>query len=301
MELRHLRAFVAVAEEQSFTKASARLHVAQPALSVQVRRLEDQLGVTLIDRSRRTIGLTPAGDVLLEGARRLLYALEQTVDLVRRTGTGAIGRLSVGFVPSASNSTMPTILRRFSTSYPNVALDLRELDRSALVRGLRERHLDVAFMYLPFEDDAYEHYVVTREHWVVALPEDHRLAGRARVDAADLAEEPFILPPQYEERGLSAQILEICQEGGFQPRAAHENVWLVQTTVGLVAAGAGVALVPASTQALGREGVVYRPLAKQQRYVIELGAVWRRDDSSPVLSTLIDTLADKGPHLEHSA
>jgi DNA-binding transcriptional LysR family regulator len=293
MELRHLRTFIAVAEEQSFTKAAIRLHIAQPALSVQVRRLESELGVTLIDRSRRTVSLTPPGEVLLDGARTLLYALDQTVELVRRTGAGAVGRLTVGFVPSASNSALPSILQRFGATYPNVALDLRELDRSAMVRGLHERQLDVAFMYLPFEDNAYDHCVVTREHWVVALPEKHPLAARARISAADLADEMFILPPMYEDRGLSSQIIEICDAGGFRPRAAYDNVWLVQTTVSLVAAGAGVALVPASTQALGRTGVVYRDLTKQRHHVIELAAVWHRDSTRPVLGTLVKTLREE--------
>ena len=127
MELRHLRYFVAVAEALSFTRAAERLHMAQPALSVQVRQLEDELGVSLFDRSRRTIALTEGGNVMLTEARRLLSQLDNAVDLVRRTGSGAVGRIAIGFVPSASNAALPPLLRHFSQTHPEVTMHLREM------------------------------------------------------------------------------------------------------------------------------------------------------------------------------
>jgi DNA-binding transcriptional LysR family regulator len=278
MELRHLRYFVAVAEELSFTRAAEHLRVAQPAISVQVRRLEDELGVALLDRSRRTVRLTEAGEVLLGEARRLLASVEQTERLVRRTGTGAVGRLTVGFVPSAANETLPPLLRGFAAAHPGVELTLREMAPDDLVRALHEGRIDVAFLYLPLDDPALDQAVVARESFVAALPRDHALAAGQRVDVARLAGERFILPARHGMPSLHAQVLDICREAGFTPQAAQDDVWLVQTIVGLVAAGAGVALVPESARALRRRGVVYRPLRGRTPHEVELAAVWRRDE-----------------------
>jgi DNA-binding transcriptional LysR family regulator len=287
MELRHLRYFVAVAEELSFTRAAVRLHMAQPALSVQIRQLEDELGVQLFDRSRRTIALTDGGNVMLTEARRLLGLLENAVELVRRTGSGAVGAIAIGFVPSASNAALPPLLRRFSATHPDVTMHLREMAPGDLVRRLHAGDLDVCFMYLPFSDPSLEQAVISREAFIVALPEDHRLAGAAVVDVGELAAEPFVIPAQHGMPGLNAQVNDICREAGFVPRAVHDDVWLVQTMIGLVAAGAGVALVPASARALRPDGVVYRPLREPVVHEVELVAVWRRDDHTPVLRAFV--------------
>ncbi|HEY8583305.1 MAG TPA: LysR family transcriptional regulator [Capillimicrobium sp.] len=291
MELRQLRYFVAVAEERSFTRAAERLHVAQPALSVQVRRLEGELGVDLVDRSRRTIRLTDAGEVLLAEARRLLSGLDQTVELVRRTGAGDVGRIAVGFVPSAANEALPPLLRRYGAAHPGVRVDLQELAPDALVRGLHEGRLDVCFLYLPFDDATLATAVVAREAFVAALPSDHPLAGDgedAELDVGALAGQPFVLPARHGMPGLHAQVLALCREAGFSPRAVQEEVWLVQTMIGLVAAGVGVALVPDSARALRRRGVVYRPLRDGGgEHVVELAAVWRRDDPSPLVRAFV--------------
>lgn len=288
MELRHLRYFVAVAEELSFTRAAERLHMAQPALSVQIRQLEGELGVSLFDRSRRSISLTEGGSVMLTEARRLLALLDNAVELVRRTGSGAVGRIAIGFVPSASNAALPPLLRRFSQTHPEVAMHLREMAPGELVRRLHAGDLDVCFLYLPFSDPSLDQAVIAREAFVVALPADHRLAGRAAVDVRELAGEPFVIPAQHGMPGLNAQVLDICREAGFAPRAVHDDVWLVQTMVGLVAAGAGVALVPASARALAPDGVVYRPLREPVVHEVELAAVWRRDDRAAVLRAFLD-------------
>jgi DNA-binding transcriptional LysR family regulator len=291
MELRHLRYFLAVAEELSFTRAAMRLHIAQPALSVQIKRLEDELGVQLLDRSRRAVRLTEAGDVLVGEARRVLAGVDQAVLLVRRTGTGAVGRLTVGFVPSAANMALPPLLRAFGQSSPEVDVNLREMAPDALVRALHEGRLDVCFIYLPFDDPSLDSLVVARDSFVIALPSDHPLASCDRVDVCDLAEEPFILPARHGMPGLHAQVLDICREAGFTPQAVQEDVWLVQTIVGLVAGGAGVALVPASAHALAHPDVVYRPLRGRTAHVVELAAVWRPGEATPVARRFLEQIA----------
>ena len=290
MEVRHLRYFVAIAEARSFTRAAAQLHVAQPSLSVQVRQLEAELGVALIDRSRRTIGLTAAGEAMLGESRRLLAQLDASTRLVQRVGSGAVGRLTVGFVPSASNAVLPPLLRAFRTARPEVEVRLEELAPDALVRGTHDGRLDVGFLYLPFEDPSLATRVVSREAFVVALPAEHPLAADRDVALADLADEPFILPARHGMPGLHARVLDLCRSAGFLPQAVQDDVWLVQTIVGLVASGSGVALVPESAEALGRRGVAYRPLRDAGSVVVELAAIWRREAVGPVLAAFVDSL-----------
>jgi DNA-binding transcriptional LysR family regulator len=286
MELRHLRYFVAVAEELSFTRAAERLHMAQPPLSTQIRQLEGELGVELFDRSRRNIRLTEGGRALLIEARQLLVLLDQAIRVVQRVGSGEVGRLSVGFVPSASNSALPPLLRAFRASYPEVDLYLREMQPDELLRGLHDGRLDVAFLYLPFDDETLASRPVSVEPLVVALGHDHPLAARDEVAMEELASEPFVLPVRYGMPGLHAKVLEACEEAGFVPRAVQKDVWLMQTIIGLVAAGIGVALVPASEQNVQRTGVVYRALAGSPP-TVQLGTAWRREQSTPVLASFL--------------
>lgn len=291
MELRHLRSFVAVAEELSFTRAAERLHVAQPALSVQIRKLEAEVDVELIDRSRRTIALTTAGALMLSETRRLLSALDQTVDLVRRAGAGSVGRLSVGFVPSASNEALPPLLRRFRASHPDIAVHLREMGPDDLVRALHDGRIDVCFLYLPFDDPSLDMSIVSREPFVAAIPENHPLSRHETIDAAELRGELFVLPARHGMPGLHAQVLDICRDAGFSPRIVQDDVWLVQTIVALVAAGVGVAMVPASARQVARRGVIYRPIRGDHTHEVELAAVWRREDRSTVLRAFRNDIA----------
>lgn len=288
MELRHLRYFVAVAEEGSFTRAAARLHMAQPPLSTQIRRVEAQLGVELFDRTGRGIRLTDAGRALLPEARGLLAASDRAVELVQRVGRGEVGRLAVGFIPSASAGALPPILRAYRQARPDVALELRERSPDALVAGLHDRSLDVAFFYRPLDDDVLDQRLVAREPLVAALPAGHPLAHRHAVAVAELAAEPFVLPARHELPGLHAHIVELCRDHGFDPRVAQSDVWLVQTIVGLVGAGVGVALVPASAR-LPRDGVAFRPLRPEGRE-LELIAAWRRGAVAPVLAGFLDAV-----------
>jgi DNA-binding transcriptional LysR family regulator len=296
MELRHLRYFVAVAEQLSFTRAAALLHMAQPALSVQIRQLEDELGVELFDRSRRAIALTHAGETMLGETRRLLASLDRSIDLVRRVGAGAIGSIAVGFVPSASNSVLPSLLRRFWEAHPDVAVTLREMAPGDLIDGLHAGNLDISFLYLPFSDPLLDHLVIVREPFVAVLPFDHPLARETTVDVADLRDEPFVTPADHGMMpGLHAKVTAICHAAGFVPRAVQDDVWLVQTIVALVAAGVGVALVPSSSQAQARAGVVYRPLRPRSTHEAELAAVWRRTDQSPALGSFLTEMRS-GPN-----
>ncbi|AHY46343.1 Transcriptional regulator [Rubrobacter radiotolerans] len=291
MDLRRLRYFVVVAEEQNFSRAAERLHMAQPPLSEQIKRLETSLGVRLFDRSSRGAELTEAGELLLVEARRLLVQAEQTAEVVRRVGEGEVGRLTLGFVPSASNSVLPPVLSCFRRRYPDVQLYLQEMNPDWLVAGLHEGRIDVSFFYLPFRDAALRHRPVSREPLAVALPETHPLADEAEVDLCDLAEEPFVLPARYRMPGLYGQVTGACRRAGFEPRAVQKEVWLMQTVVALVAGGVGVALVPATIRNLTRTGVVYRSI-KGFSPTVEMGVVWRREERSAVVRSFLGVVSE---------
>lgn len=288
MDMRRLHYFVVVAEESSFSRAARRLHMAQPPLSNQIKQLEQELGVRLLERSNRGVWLTEAGGLLLEEARHIFLQLDQTVRAVQRVGHGQVGRLTLGFVPSSSNEALPPILRAFRERFPSVELFLREMRPDRVVQRLHERQIDAGFLYLPLEDPSLEIECVTREPLVVALPEAHSLASEDRVELQDLAEEPFVLPASYQRMpGLYGQVTEACRQAGFTPNAVQKDVWLMQTIVGLVAGGIGVALVPASLRNLHRKGVVYKPV-RGLSPTVALGVIWRAEDPSPVLSSFLE-------------
>ncbi len=290
MNFQRLRYFVAVAEELNFSRAADRLHIAQPPLSYQIKRLEEELGARLFHRTKRSVRLTDAGRLLLEEARGLLIHAEQTASVVHRVGQGEVGRLSVGFVPSAANRILPPLLRTFGERFPSVELQLREVDPDRLLGSLGDGRVDVGFLYLPFEMDSLNSMTVSREPFVAALPDTHHLAGKPRLTLKGLADEPFILTPRYQGAGLRDKIVAHCRRAGFEPRVVQE-AWLMQTTVSLVAGGIGVTLVPASLQNLQRSGVVYKRV-EEMSPEIELGVVWPHGTSSAVLKAFLGVVRD---------
>lgn len=286
MRFRRLVYFVAVADELSFTRAAERLHMAQPPLSQQIALLEKDLGALLFDRSRRAVRLTAAGAALLPEARRLLADLDDTACLVRRVAEGSAGRLSVGFVPSAINGVLSQLLRDFRAGHPDVELMLRERAPDALLRAVHDRSLDLAVLYLPVDEPDLAHRWLASEELLLALPEHHPAAARSTVGLADVADEPFVLPEQHDVPGLHAAVDAAFAAAGVTPHAAQRGVWLMQTVLGLVAAGIGLAVVPGSVAALGRTGVVLRHLDGVAPRV-DIAAVWRPDNTSPPLAEML--------------
>ncbi len=261
--------------------------MAQPPLSSQIKKLEEELGVQLFERSSRGVQTTEAGELLLEEARRIFTLVEGTEGMVRRVGHGEAGRLTLGFVPSSSDELLPPILSNFGERYPDVDLLLREMRPDLIVQRLHEGQIDAGFLYLPLEDPSLEVECVSREPLVLALPAKHPLSSEERVDLSSLADEPFILPARYRRvPGLYGQVTTACRQAGFTPNAVQKDVWLMQTIVGLVAGGIGVALVPASVQNLRRRGVVYKTVRGLSPSV-ELGIVWRSDDRGAVLRSFL--------------
>ena len=282
-----MRYFVALAEELNFSRAAQRLHMSQPPLSKQIKQLETELGSQLFERVVRGVRLTESGQLLWREAQRILSQIEQTESLIRRVGRGEVGHVALGFTPSAANVVLPPILLQFRDRYPEVELSLHEMKADQLVDRLSTTWIDVGFLYLPFEDDRFDRVVVSRESLVVALPSHHLLASEPTVKMQMLANEPFILPARHRYMpGLYGQITELCHRAGFTPNAVQRDVWQMQTILGLVGGGMGVALVPASFRDLHRKGVTYKGIRDFEPRV-DMGVIWRRDDRTPVLHSFL--------------
>jgi len=291
MELRHIRYFVALGEELNFTRAAERLHIAQPPLSQQIRQLEDELGVTLLQRNSRPVRLTEAGTLFLARARALLASFEDAVAETRRVGRGQAGKLAIGFVGSAMFAGLPDIVGAYRDACPDVELVLDEMLAAEIAEALRRRRIDVGFArpaLLPEVGVAQR--LILEEPYVAALPRTHPLAARRSITLAELSDDAFVLYPARPEPSVTGLIVAACAAAGFAPRLAQEVLHL-QTAIGLIAAGVGVSLVPeAAARAQTGRGVAYIPVANPA-VMAPLTIAWREEDVSPAVQRLLDISA----------
>lgn len=282
MELRHLRYFVAVAEELHFNRAAERLHMAQPPLSQQIKQLEGELGVELFDRrTKRQVQLTEAGQVFLQATYRILAQVDQAIRDTQRAGQGETGTLIVGFTSTVVYDVLPTILSQYRQQFPNVNLVLQELTTTQQEEAFQNHQIEVGFCHPPLKDEQLELEAILQENLVVALPESHPLAHETMIPIWSLANESFVLFPRHLGPGFYDQIVSFCHQANFSPNVVQEAVQL-QTIIGLVSANMGIAFVPASLQNLQRAGVVYKPLQGQPPHV-EIAIAWRPDYVTSVL------------------
>ncbi|MBU1332949.1 MAG: LysR family transcriptional regulator [Gammaproteobacteria bacterium] len=291
MELRHLRYFVAVAEELHFGRAAELLGISQPPLSQQIQALEQELGVRLFERSNRHVALTDAGRLFLEETRQTLAQVSKSVDVVRRAEQGEIGELQIGFTSSAPFvSIIPQAVFAFRQAFPAVHLNLQEMTSREVSQALVDKKLQVGMirpLELPAELDAVE---LLREPLVALLHAGHPLAGEQEhgLSLAELAAEPFVFFPRSYGSGLYGQLFSLARQAGFSPRItqeAHEAL----TIIGLVAAGLGVSVLPSSFRRIRIDGVVFRTLLDADATT----AVWlvkRRQERSPLAQAFIDLL-----------
>lgn len=289
MELRHLRYFVAVAEERHFGRAAERLHMAQPPLSQQIQQLEAELGVTLLHRTTRKVELTDAGTVYLKRARAVLAAVDDAAAEAQRVAEGLQGRLVVGCVGSATYSLLPAFARALREQLPDVDFVFRgEMLAPDQLESLLARRIDLALLRPPVEHPDVRVSTVRRDRLIVALPEDHRLARRRRLKIEDLREEDLIVHASRGRSVMHGIVTELCRSAGFEARIRHE-VAETSTLVTFVASGLGVAVVPEPVAELGVPGTVYRSLSGKQG--IDLVVAVRADDDSPVLTRALGLLA----------
>lgn len=287
MELRHVRYFVAVAEECHFGRAAERLHIAQPPLSQQIKQLETELGVQLLARSTRKVELTPAGQAYLRRARRILATVDAAADEARHIASGNVGHLSVGFTGSATYGLLPALARTLRQELPGIAMTLKgEMLTPLQVDALLEGALDLGFLRPPVRSAEIDVRVLRREPLIAAVPSGHPAAGASSpVPLASLSREPFICYPSQHRSVVYDAVFDACRSAGFTPRSVIE-VAETSTMVAFVAAGLGVALVPASVRPLQVEGATYLELAGAPAEV-ELAVATRSGELSPVVQQVL--------------
>lgn len=285
MELRHLRYFVAVGEALHFGRAAERLRIAQPPLSQQIRRLEEELGVRLLHRTSRHVDLTDAGRLFLVEARRTLAQADRAARIAMRAHRGEVGQLAIGYMASAELSVFPKMLPAFRRRHPGVHIVLQILSPQEQFQRLRAGRLQVGFVRLPVTDRTLSVLPVFREPLVAVLPEDHALAVQRTVALRALRDEALVLFPRQHAPGYYDFLMRIWRQSGLAPKLVHESEKL-QTIVSLVAMGRGISLMPKCVANLARKGVVCRAL-RPRAPDTELGLVYDPTNRSNLVQAFV--------------
>lgn len=287
MELRHLTGFIATAEELHFGRAAARLHLAQPALSQQIRLLEKELGVELFHRNTRSVTLSDAGKALLGPAKQVLV----DVEIARRSAilgnSEIVGRVIVGFAGASSRNVLPVLARAVRAEQPGIELVLQgQTYAGTAVAEVAAGDLDIGFSRLPVNNQSIATRVYGYERMVAALPSDHPLASRETIRVSDLASEPFVTFPGTQGSTVRDALIHVAMGAGFTPRIMQEAPDSY-TILGLVAAGVGVTITVSSVQHINTPGLVYRDLEDE---LPELAAVlaWRKDNVSTATHAVLE-------------
>lgn len=287
MEFRHLRYFIAVAEELSFTRAAQRLGMEQPPLSQQIRHLENEIGTQLFQRLPRGVALTDAGQAFFGEASEILARIEHATAQAQRIGSGHAGRIRLGMINSAPfHPYVPRLIREFGQQYAKVALTLQEASTPALAAAVRGKQVDAAFVRPLLRDD--EELLIEPlfdEAMVIALPEGHALTRQPIIPLRALAEERFVLFSRAIGSGLYNEIISACQRAHFIPRIVHE-VLHVTSIANLVAADLGISIVPDSMRKVHSDGVVYRPI-EGDAPIARMSLVYRRHDAPATVHNLL--------------
>jgi len=281
LDLKKLRYFQAVAEELHFGRAAARVRVAQPALSRQIMQLEQDLGVLLLNRTQRVVELTPAGTVFLERVTKIIDDVERAVNDALRISRGEVGRLAVGFIHSSTYGLLPAIIERFVQLYPGVELEMREMSIAdqhvALSRGL----IDVGLLRPQQTSAEIDLQILMEDPFLIAVPGGHPLARKTRCRLADLAQEPFVAFSKRESPLFFSRIMEMCHSAGFAPNVV-QSATQIHTIVGLVGAGIGVAIVPATGRNLHPNNVRFLDIVDAPEPVY-LALAWQRGRETPAI------------------
>jgi DNA-binding transcriptional LysR family regulator len=289
METRHLRYFLAVAEEKHFGRAALRLHMAQPPLSHQIKQLEEQVGTPLFERTTRKVELTPAGELLFERGRRILQDLEDLESDIVQVGEGASGVLRLGLSGSATYRLLPSLVQRVQRELPGLKLTVRgEMLTPQMVADLEEGRLDIAVLRPPVHSPDLGLAYLEQDRLVAALHATHPLASREQLSLADLADEAFVGYPA--ESVVTRIFHEACRRQGFSPRIVQETRE-TSTLLSLVAAGMGIALVPITSRMFTFQDIVFRHV--NDAPAVDLAVSWRLSDKAPLVQrflTLFDTV-----------
>ena len=297
MEIRHLQYFLAVAEELHFGRAAKRLHISQPPLSRQIRQLEDEMGVTLLQRTKRRVVLTNAGRILAEEARSILQQIEQATTLTREAGPETENRLLVGYSPHNSSIALRT-LRAFTERHPNAHVLLMSLATALQIDALRVGRIDVGLLTLPAYHEDLTVDIILRDRLVVAMPRNHPLAKRRLIPVRALADETIIIFPRHLNAKRHDLIIGMCRGAGFSPRFMHE-VDSIQITMELVSKGLGVSVMRPPPFEILKAGVVFRKLHHSP--ILETAVVFRRSSRSSLVDDFVGVAKEVASSMTLSA
>ena len=288
--VRLLRDFVAVATELHFTRAAEQLRVAQPALSRNIRLLEENLEVRLLDRTQRSVKLTPAGRLYLDRALRILEELDRAAVDARRAHAGHAGRLSIGFIHSSTYSVTPLILQHYRARYPDVELVLNEFTIWDQIPALIDNVIDVGILRPPVDDPRLDTMVVRNEPFLIVVPAHHRLAGAGTASIRDLRADDWVFFSQQRSPLFHSRITAMCERVGFAPRV-KQYATQIHTVLGLVRAGIGIAVVPSVARNLKIPDIGFLEI-EERPAPVQVAVAWRREDPSRTVQAFRDIVAD---------
>lgn len=295
MELRELRYFVAVAEEQSFIHAAKRLHMSQPPLSLQIKNLEKKLGIKLFERTARRVLLTDEGRILMDRAKTILDEVREIEDEVKGAGLGIGGKIEVGFISSVALNLLPSAIRLFRERYEKVKVELRELSSEQQAEALYKGEIQVGLIRQPFQAPYLETELVLEENLVLAMPADHPLSSLEQVPLEEIRDLPMVFFTRQLSPSLYARIVRLHRRADVFPTIVQDAAHL-QTIIGLVASGAGLAILPGSAEWFVREDIVYRPLdAPDGKSWV--GLAWLEGNSSVLVKNFAHIVREACHHL----
>ncbi|WP_337154924.1 LysR family transcriptional regulator [Pseudomonas protegens] len=284
--IRHLWLFLAVAEEQNFSRAAKRLGMSQPPLTEQIQVLEHALKVKLFDRSRRGAQLTPVGAAILPAVRKFAEQLERLELAVHEAVAGQTGLLTIGAITSAMLDVLPPLIEQLKADYPQLTVSVREIDSVEAIPALEAGDIDLAFARLEGDLGASVRSLpLTEDRLAVALPADHPLASRSRISLSSLANEPLVMFSRRVSPVYFDNLIATCRDSGFSPRVLHE-VRSVASQIAFVSCGQGIALVPASLKTVAPDNVVLRPLS-QRLNVVTTAMAWSSTRANPLVQALV--------------
>lgn len=295
MELRYLKYFVTVAERQNFTRAAEELHVAQPAISQQIKSLEEELGVTLLLRTKRSVKLTAAGHAFLSEAREILAHAELSKQIARRAARGETGSLAIGCVGASASGFLPELIRSYRKKFPAVRVHLLELTPEQQLQAFAREKIDIGFTRPLAAADAknFTQELVYRDRLMLAVPENHSLAKAGQVRLERFAGEDFVMFKRSEAPKLGDAMMQLCAKAGFTPQVVSEPP-MIQTVLLAVASGIGVAIVPGCVRSFRQPGVTILPVRPVSPY-IELVLTRPKGEPSPTVSAWLELLHESLP------
>ncbi|MDR2838079.1 MAG: LysR family transcriptional regulator [Azonexus sp.] len=290
MDFRHLKYFIAVAEELNIGRAALRLHISQPPLTRQIHQLEEELGVVLFNRTPRGVELTQAGELFLDEARNIRSLVEQAVERTKRAGQGKLGRLDIGIFGTGILDVIPKLLQLFRDAHPDVKVVIHALGKNGQIEALRQKRITIGLnRMLPPQPDLTSELIVHEPLFLAVNAEGHPLSEQQPVSFMELARYPLVVFPASGRPNFVDHIIELCRARDFTPEIS-QIVDDAVTGIALVAGGFGITVVPKSATTLKLPGVIYRPFIDAEFATVDISCIYRSEDQSPILQAFLGVI-----------